>query len=205
MFRATSANFRGEGKIFFETLSVSDSEEKILTQSIGQTLILVSTEDSLIFDRNFIWTMYCDLEEIYIKIEREDIVAKLFDQVEDGGKFKISKAQHKKEHKTSTKTINRVVQDVLIVETEIVFSNYRINYPKAIIFRFSDCNLVIEKAWIFSLAGFIVRLESLDDDTFGFADEISFWYDPELDEEKPLATQRVKSLLADEIVSVTEW
>ena len=187
-----------------EKICISNDEEKILLETIGQKMILISTEDPLNFNENFIWTLYCDFGKIYFKIERKDIVAKMFDIDEDGGNFFISKVQPQKEHKIVTKTINRTVQDVCIVEVNIEFEDYKIQYPKAVIFQFEDCNLVIEKSWIFSLAGFLVRLEQTSDETFGFMDEVSFWYDPEVSEKKPLATQKIISLKSDKITSVKQ-
>ena len=166
-----------------EKIYISEEEEKILISAIGKKLNLISTEDNLNFNEDFIWEIYCDFGEFCIKIEREDIVAKLFDMNEDGGKFLISKLQPKNEHKIITKTINRIVQNVSVCYVTVKFSNYEITYPKAIIFNFKDCNLVIEKAWIFSLAGFMVRLELSENETFGFIDELSFWYDSDEDEE----------------------
>ena len=73
-----------------EKICISNDEEKILLETIGQKMILISTEDPLNFNENFIWTLYCDFGKIYLKIERKDIVAKMFDIDEDGGNFFIS-------------------------------------------------------------------------------------------------------------------
>ena len=70
-----------------EKICISNDEEKILLETIGQKMILISTEDPLNFNDNFIWTLYCDFGKIHLKIEREDIVAKMFDIDEDGGNF----------------------------------------------------------------------------------------------------------------------
>ena len=103
----------------------------------------------------------------------------MVDVDEDGGTFAVSKVKPQKKFNVVTKNINRQIKNVLIVETKVEFADYKIKYPKAIIFQFEDCYLVIEKAWVFSLAGFLVRLETSSDDNFGFMDELSFRYDPD--------------------------
>lgn len=177
-----------------ENVYVTATEENLLREAIGKKLLKISSEDLSNFSTDFMWTIYFDFEDTYFKIERKDIVAKLFNENEDGGVPAIEKVQRDSSHEKFTKNINRIVRDVLIVIDTFEFSNYKVTYPKAIIFQFDDCNLVIEKLWLFSLAGFLVFLDSPDAENYGLTDEMQFWYDPADDNEKPLASQKVKSL-----------
>lgn len=177
-----------------ENIYVAAATEKLLREAGGKKLFKISSEDSSNFSTDFMWTIYFDFGDLYFKIERTDIVAKLFNEDEDGGVPTAEKIPRDSRHEKFTKNINRVVKDVLIVEDTFEFSDYKVTYPKAIVFQFDDCNLVIEKLWPFSLAGFLVFLDSTDADNYGLTDEMQFWYDPAEDDEKPLATQKVKSL-----------
>ena len=177
-----------------ENVYVKMTEENLLHKAIGKKLFKISSEDSSNFSTDFMWTIYFDFEDLYFKIERADIVAKLFNEDEDGGIPIAEKVPHDSSYEKFTKNINRIVKDVLIVIDTFEFSNYKITYPKAIIFQFDDCNLVIEKLWLFSLAGFLVFLDSPDAENYGLTDEMQFWYDPAEDDEKPLASQKIKSL-----------
>ena len=177
-----------------ENISLTADEENILKSTVGEKFFIVASADDSNFSTDFNWTIYFSFEKFCIKIEREDIVAKFFDEFEDGGKPKVEKISRNEIVKKSTKTINRVVKGVNIISVTIEFTNYKITYPKAIIFEFEDCNLVIEKIWIFSLAGFKIFLESDDAENFGLTDELQFWYDPDEDKEKPKFTQEIKSL-----------
>lgn len=134
---------------------------------------------------------------------RNEVVIQYFDMKEDAGYPMIQRAEFK--DFGFVKTVNRVVQDVLIVEDNFKFSNYEVTYPKAFIFRFDDCNFVVEKVWLISLNDMDGRFTALDEENFGLTDEVNFWYNPESSEEKPLAMQRVKSLRLNKIISVTEW
>ena len=109
----------------------------------------------------------------------------------------LSKATFGDENIPMTQTqlpANTLVKGDSIDTVEIEESNYRITYPQAIIIHFDDCNLLIEKRWLFSLAGFVVRLEPLDAENFGLYDESFFWYDPDEDEKPPKFVQTVEQL-----------
>lgn len=186
--------------MIIENIYVAAADENVLRETIGKKLFKISSEDSSNFSTDFMWTIYFDFKDLYFKIERTDIVAKLFNEDEDGGIPTIEKIPRDSSHEKFTKNINRVVKDVLVVIDTFEFTNYKITYPKAIIFQFDDCNLVIEKLWLFSLAGFLVFLDSLDAENYGLADEMQFWYDPADHDEKPIATQKVKSLRQDKFI-----
>ena len=182
-------------KMIIENVFIPDDEKNMLKKLIGKRIKTISALDESDFEYDFVWTLYIQCEDLNIKIDREDIVAKLENIIEDGGLFKIYEPTEIEEC-DSTKTINRVVKGVsLVIDTvEIEESNYRITYPQAIIIHFDDCNLLIEKRWLFSLAGFVVRLEPLDAENFGLYDESFFWYDPDEDEEPPKFVQTVAQL-----------
>ena len=184
-----------------EHVYIPVAEENILREAIGKKLSIISSEDSANFFTDFMWTVYLDFGDLYFKIERADILAKFFDENEDGGIPTVEKILRDSKHKKFTKNINRVVRDVLIVIDTFEFSNYKITYPKSIIFQFDDCNLIVEKLWLFSLAGFLVFLDSPDAENFGLTNEMQFWYDPTEDDEEPLATQKIKSLKRGEFIA----
>lgn len=177
-----------------EKVSLTEEEENILKESVGKKMLLVTSADDSNFSTDFNWTIYFSFEKFYIKIEREDIVAKFFDAFEDGGRPKVERISRDEIKKTSTKTINRIVKDVDLISVTAEFSNYKITYPKAIVFKFDDCNLVIEKFWLFSLAGFKIFLNSADTENFGLTDELQFWYNAESNSKKPIITQEIKAL-----------
>ena len=52
----------------------------------------------------------------------------------------------------------------------------------------------MEKIWLISLGELDAHLEPPDVENYGLTDEMQFWYDPAEDDEKPLATQKIKSL-----------
>lgn len=187
--------------MIIENIYVTAADENVLRETIGKKLLKISSEDSSNFSTDFMWTIYFDFEDLYFKIERTDIVAKLFYEDEDGGIPTVEKITRDSVQEKFTKNINRVVQDVLVVIDTFEFSNYKVTYPKAIIFQFDDCNLVIEKLWLFSLAGFLVFLDSPDAENYGLTDEMQFWYDTADNDEKPLATQKIKSLKQDKFVA----
>ena len=93
---------------------------------------------------------------------------------------------------------------MLVVIDTFEFSNYKITYPKAFIFQFDDCNLVMEKIWLISLGELDAHLEPPDAENFGLTDEMQFWYDPTEENEKPSATQKIKSLKQDKIIAAIE-
>ena len=184
--------------MIIENVSTPDEEKNILRKLIGKRILSISSPAETKFTFKMIdsmYNLYIHCEDLNVKIEREDIVAKFYDTVEDGGLFKISEPNDI-EKCQSTKTINKVVKGVsLVIDTvEIKESNYRITYPQAIMIHFDDCNLLIEKYWLFSLAGFVVRLEPLDAENFGLSGEIFFWYDPEAGEDPPKFVQTVEQL-----------
>ena len=181
--------------MIIENVSTPDEEKNILRKLIGKRIKNISAWDETDFEYDFVWLLYIHGEDLDVQIEREDIVAKFYDTVEDGGLFKISEPNDI-EKCQSTKTINKVVKGVsLVIDTvEIKESNYRITYPQAIMIHFDDCNLLIEKYWLFSLAGFVVRLEPLDAENLGLSGEIFFWYDPEAGEDPPKFVQTIEQL-----------
>ena len=141
---------------------------------IGKRILTISSPAETNFTAEVpdsMFNIYIKCDNFNVEIACEDIVAKFYDTVEDGGCFKIFEPSQL-EKCQSEKTINRVVKGVsLVIDTvEIEESNYRITYPQAIIIHFDDCNLLIEKYWLFSLIGFVVRLESLDAENFGLHD-----------------------------------
>ena len=186
-----------------ENISIPIEETDILKNIIDRKMIKIISADSTNFLNDFIWILYLDFGNDFIKIEIEDIIAKLFNTIEDGGRHKISKCEIIDEG--YSKKINRVVNDIFIVSNIFEFESYKITYPRVIIFNFDDCNLVIEKRWIFSLAGFIVRLEPLDTENFGLYNETQFWYDSDSIESEgkmPIVTQIVHSLKQDKDISI---
>ena len=197
--------------MIIENVSMSTDELDILKNIIGKKMIRISSMDDTDFLTDFVWTLYVDFKDICIEIDRMDINAALFDIIEDGGRHHISKVQHEFTYDNYTKTINRVVKDVLIVTNIFDFKSdedneeYKITYNRAILFQFDDSRLAIEKRWLFSLAGFIVRLESLDEENFGLYNETQFWYDPdntESDGRIPIVTQIVHSLKHEKDISI---
>lgn len=178
-------------------IDLSEDEKILLKQTIGKEISKIQTSDFTNFYSDTIWIICLDLCDSYLSIEREDMVAMLFDEPEDGGKFKVSKIDDVSMYSKYFKTINRVVRGVSIVMNHVRYeiSQYALTYTKAIIFHFDDCNLVLENWGTFSLAGFVVRLESLDAENFGLQDDLKFeWYDPEESEEIPVFTQNIEKL-----------
>ena len=185
-----------------EQIVIKDQEKKILHQAIGKTAInIISDEKSNFFTdiAESVWEINIVFSDYCIRIEREDINAKFFNGIEDGGRIWISTTLIDESEIKSRKTINRIVRGVSIVNDTFEFpkAGYKITYPQAVIFHFDDCNLIVERWWIFSLEGLIVHLEPINAENFGLCDELSFWYqpdDPEVFPEKPIFTQNIEKL-----------
>ena len=116
---------------------------------IGKKIKKISAWEETDFEYDFVWLLYIQCEDLDVKIEREDIVAKLENIIEDGGLFKISEPSDI-EKCQSEKTINRVVKNVSIIVDSFEFEKdrYKITYPKAIMIHFDDCRLLIGKRWL---------------------------------------------------------
>ena len=184
--------------MIIENVFIPDEEKNILRKLIGKRILSISALPKSNFTTDIddaVWVLYIHCEDLNIEIDREDIVAKFHGSFEDGGLFKISEPSHI-EKCDSTKTINRVVKNVSIIVDSFEFEKdrYKITYPKAIIIHFDDCRLLIEKIWIFSMEGFLVRLEPLDAENFGLYDEMEFWYVPDVDDEIPKFVQTIEQL-----------
>lgn len=197
-------------EIITENILIPNEEINLLKNILGKKMVKISSADPTDFLTDFVWTLYLDFNDTHIEIERADIIAKLFDSIEDGGQHKISIVQHEFNFDDFIKTINRIVDDVLIISNVFNFDadneneGYKITYHRAILFQFNDCRLVIEKRWLFSLAGFVVRLESLDTENFGLYNETQFWYDSdnmESDGRIPSVTQNAYSIKKDKFIS----
>lgn len=134
--------------------------------------------------------IYADFGDFCCKMTCTDTVIQYFDIKEDAHRPKITKAAFS--DSGCVKNINRIVKNVLTVTNIFKFSNYKITYPKAIIFQFDDCNFVAEKIGLISIGELESRLEPLDAENYGLTDEMQFWYDPAEDDEKPLASQEIR-------------
>ena len=186
-----------------ENLTLNFEETSILKNVINKRMIKIIYDSSTDFLSDFVWNLWFEFEDDCILIERKDIIAKFFNLVEDGGIHKISKKNHPESD--YTKNINRILKDIFIVSNTFEFEKYKISYSRAIIFNFDDCNLLVEKQWLFSLAGFFVRLEPIDAENFNLSNETEFWYDPddtESYEGVPKVTQTVYSLKQNKNISV---
>ena len=185
-----------------ENVSISAIEKSILQKSIDRNMNSIFAYKRTNFTADIvesIWYLGISCDNFEFQIEREDINAKFFDGIEDGGRIWISTMQIDESEIKSRKTINRIVRGVSIVNDTFEFpeAGYRITYPQAIIFNFEDCNLIVERWWIFSLEGLVVHLEPINAENFGLCDELSFWYqpdDPEVFPEKPIFTQNIEKL-----------
>lgn len=178
--------------MFIENLSLTSTEESLLRETIGKKLLRISMMKPIDCGIQALLPIYADFGDFCFEVTRTDETIQYFDIREDAGRPTVSKAAFA--DSGCIKTINRVVQDVLIVIDTFEFTNYKITYPKAIIFQFDDCNLVMEKIWLISLGELDAHLEPPDAENYGLTDEMQFWYDPADDNEKPLASQKVKSL-----------
>ena len=178
--------------MFTEDLSLTATEESLLRETIGKKLLRISTMKPIEVGIQALLPIYADFGDFCFEVTRTDEMIQYFDIREDAGRPTVSKAAFS--DSGCIKTINRVVQDVLVVIDTFEFSNYKVTYPKAIIFQFDDCNLVMEKIWLISLGELDAHLEPPDAENYGLTDEMQFWYDPAEDDEKPLATQKIKSL-----------
>ena len=185
-----------------ENLSVSKSEEKILKSLIGKTLLRASTMNPYSSGLVSIQPVHLDFGDVNYEITRNEVVIQYFDIREDAAYPMIHEAEF--QDFGFVKNINRIVKDVLIAVDIFEFSDYKITYPKAFIFSFDDCNFIVEKIWLISLTDMHGELTALNEENFGLTDEMQFWYDPELSEEKPLATQEIKSLKLNKIISVMQ-
>ncbi|MBR6712171.1 MAG: hypothetical protein IKI76_04160 [Selenomonadaceae bacterium] len=178
--------------MFTEDLSLTATEENLLRETIGKKLLRISTMKPIEVGIQALLPIYADFGDFCFEVTRTDEMIQYFDIREDAGRPTVSKAAFS--DSGCIKTINRVVQDVLVVIDTFEFSNYKVTYPKSIIFQFDDCNLVMEKIWLISLGELDAHLEPPDAENYGLTDEMQFWYDPAEDDEKPLATQKIKSL-----------
>ena len=178
--------------MFTEDLSLTATEESLLRETIGKKLLRISTMKPIEVGIQALLPIYADFGDFCFEVTRTDEMIQYFDIREDAGRPTVSKAAFS--DSGCIKTINRVVQDVLVVIDTFEFSNYKVTYPKSIIFQFDDCNLVMEKIWLISLGELDAHLEPPDVENYGLTDEMQFWYDPAEDDEKPLATQKIKSL-----------
>ena len=178
--------------MFTEDLSLTATEESLLRETIGKKLLRISMMKPIEVGIQALLPIYADFGDFCFEVTRTDEMIQYFDIREDAGRPTVSKAAFS--DSGCIKTINRVVQDVLVVIDTFEFSNYKVTYPKSIIFQFDDCNLVMEKIWLISLGELDAHLEPPDVENYGLTDEMQFWYDPAEDDEKPLATQKIKSL-----------
>ena len=178
--------------MFTEDLSLTATEESLLRETIGKKLLRISTMKPIEVGIQALLPIYADFGDFCFEVTRTDEMIQYFDIREDAGRPTVSKAAFS--DSGCIKTINRVVQDVLVVIDTFEFSNYKVTYPKSIIFQFDDCNLVMEKIWLISLGELDAHLEPPDAEYYGLTDEMQFWYDPAEDDEKPLANQKIKSL-----------
>ena len=182
-----------------DSVTIPEEEKVFLKKIVEKNMLRIVSPCRTDFSHDFVDRFYMNCEDTWFQIDREDIVAMLFDEPEDGGRPKISESKFEDVHGEYTKNINRVVKGVSIITDSVEFKKdpYRLTYPKAIIFHFDDCNLIVEKLGIFSLAGLIIHLEPLDAENFGLCDELGFWYqpdDPEVFPEKPIFTQNIEKL-----------
>ena len=162
----------------------------MLRETIGKKLLRISMMKPT--EYGALLPLYADFGDVCFRITRTDEVIQYFDMKEDAGRPTISKAAFC--DSGCTKNINREVQDVLVVSCVFEFTNYKITYPKAFVFKFADCNLVAEKIGLTSMGELDSRLEALDADNFGLTDEMPFWYDSAEDDEKPSTSQQIKSI-----------
>ena len=188
--------------MFIENLSLTTEEESLLRENIGKKLLRISMMKPIEVGIQALLPIYADFGDFCFELTRTDEVIQYFDICEDAGRPTVSKAAFS--DSGCIKTINRVIQDVFIVIDTFEFSNYKITYPKAFIFQFDDCNLVMEKIWLISLGELDAHLEPPDAENFGLTDEMQFWYDPTEENEKPSATQKIKSLKQDKIIAAIE-
>ena len=184
--------------MIIEHLFIPPEEKNILRKLIGKRILTISSPAETKFTFEMIdsmYNLYIQCEDLNVKIECEDIVAKFYDTVEDGGFFKISEPSQLEKYE-SIKTINRVVKNISLViyDVEIEKDNYKITYTQGIIIHFDDCNLLIEIRWLFAGSGFVARLEPLDAENFGLFSEYEFWYDFEEEEGPSKFVQTVEQL-----------
>ncbi len=189
--------------MFKEILTLTAAEETLLRETIGKTLLRISMMKPIEYGVQALLPIYADFGDACFRITRTDEVIQYFDAKEDVGRPTISKDTFV--NSGCTKNINRKVQDVLVVICTFEFTNYKITYPKAFVFQFEDCNLVTEKIGLTSMGELVARLETRDAENFGLTDEMSFWYDPAEDDEKPAASQQIRSLKQDKIVSSVDF
>ena len=135
--------------MIIENVFIPDDEKNILRKLIGKKIEKISAWEETDFEYDFVWLLYIHSEDLDVQIEREDIVAKFENIIEDGGLFKISEPSDI-EKCQSEKTINRVVKNVSIIVDSFEFEKdrYKITYPKAIMIHFDDCRLLIGKRWL---------------------------------------------------------
>ena len=182
-----------------ENVSISAIEKSILQKSIDRNMNSIFAYKRTNFTADIvesIWYLGISCDNFDFQIEREDINAKYFYGIEDGGRIKISGTPVDGLEIKSRKTINRVVRGISIIDDtlDIKTAGYKITYPKAIIFHFDDCNLIVEREWLFSLEGLIVHLEPLDAENFGLIDEEACWQDEEEWGGSAIFTQNIEKL-----------
>ena len=185
--------------MIIENLSITEQEEDILKSLIGKKIKRISMTNPDEFDLVAVEPVQIDFGDKCYEVTRNEVVINYFSIKEDAGYPMIRESIFQKSD--FVKNINRAILDVLIVNETFEFTDYKITYPKAFIFQFEDCNLITEKNWLISIVEISAKLEPHEAENFGLTDEMQFWYDPEVSEKKPLATQEVKSLKLNKIIS----
>lgn len=184
-----------------ENFSLSDVEIKLLKNLIGKKILCI---ESLIFpgDDDFWWPVRIDTDSSKVIVCNDLTVAKYFETEEDCGRLSIKEGggvefQEEENKKIYNKKINRIVEDVIVVEDKIIFpedkeySSYKFIYPIAIIIKFNDDSLVIERGWIFQE---YMNIQLQDNNMINVREELSDWYDPDEDNTVPEIIRNTISL-----------
>lgn len=163
-----------------EDFSLHNEEIQLLQGLIGTTLQKISTNEAPEVDE-FWWPLYLTGDGKTVKIFNDMRAANYFDTMEDCGRLTIA-AGESVVPKVYTKNVGQSIQDIELVTNHIHFppqeatdlAAFNFEYPRALIFKFSDSVLTIERGWRFQ-EYLVAKLQ--DKSQVELVDEYPEWFD----------------------------
>lgn len=174
-----------------ENFSLTSREIKLLKKLVGKKIICI---ESVKYpdDDDFWWPIRIEADSTEVIICNDLTVANYFETQEDCGRLCIKEVDsvtlRAENDEKYSKQINRIVNDIIVVEDVITFhekkgeNGYRFVYPIAVVIKFDEDSLVFERGWLFQE---YITIQLQDNSMINIRDELNDWFDPDEDEVAP--------------------
>lgn len=171
-----------------ETFQLTAKEISILAKSCGKKLLRLETEQEPDPDDMFWWNIRLLFEDYAFQISCDLVPGMYFDDTEDFARLSVE--EDSPMTPVFTKLIGKTVEEIHLIANTIEIPirepenlDYKVFYPKAILFLFSDSALIFERQWHFmecmNIRQTPLHQYEIDDDT-------KYWQSDEPDEPSPI-------------------